>query len=94
MNIKLKYLKHFLEIVDSYPKGIPFSEHTILAEVDGQIFKESFIVTSAMKNYNYREEALLFGIKLERIGKEIKKQAKYGEPTMTACSNGETIVTF
>jgi hypothetical protein len=98
MEIKLKYfIEKDIQNVDLYtgePSGCPYDQHTILAEVNKQIFRESFVITSLMKEHNYREEALLFGRKLQEIGKMIQRQAISGEATMTTCSDGTTYATF
>ena len=98
MEIKLKYfIEKDIQMVDLYtgePSGLPFDQHNILAEVNGQIFRESFVVTTLMKEHNYREEALLFGMKLQEIGKMIQRQATKGEASMTTCSDGTTHITF
>lgn len=98
MEIKLKYfIEKDIQMVDVYtgePSGLPFDQHTIQADINGQIFRESFVVTTLMKEHNYREEALLFGKKLEEIGKMIQRQATKGNATTTICSNGTTYITF
>jgi len=98
MEIKLKYNiekdKQYVDLYTGEPCGFLFDEHQIIADIEGQIFRESFVITSPMKEYNYREEALLFGESLRKIGEMIKRQATKGETTATICSDGTLYKSF
>ena len=98
MKIGLKYfVEKNIQMVDIYTgeaSGAPFDQHTIEARIDGQVFRDSFVVTSGMKINNYREEALLFGIKLSEMGKHIQRQAAKGQASATTQSDGSVSLTF
>lgn len=98
MDIKLNYhVEKDVQYVDVHtgePTGLPFDEHQVIAEVNGQIFRQNFVVKTQMKAHNHREEAFLFGKSLVEIGKMIARQADRGVEGVTIMFNGQRQVTF
>lgn len=88
MDIKLSYKKEEIEYVDldtDEPTGSTYIIHTIESDINGQIFKNNFIITPKMDK---REEARLFGLKLQEIGKMIERQAGLGKSERFTVSKG------